>query len=245
MPTITETVREIALNQPSSIRVFERFGIDYCCGGRKPLAVACKEQDVDIEALLAALAQAATEPSPEETDWNKASLEELTAHINSKHHEYLKSELPRLDMLARKVAAAHGPNHPELVELQTVLQNLSSELMQHMSKEEMILFPYIAQLESSLAHGLAQPHSCFGTVANPIAMMTREHDDAGELLAKIRELTGNYTVPPDACPTYHAYFDGLQAVEKDLHQHIHLENNILFPRAVTMEASVMETASAH
>jgi len=245
MPTITETVREIALNQPTSIRVFERFGIDYCCGGRKPLAVACKEQDVEIDAVLSALAVAASEPRPEETDWSKASLADLAGHILSQHHEYLKTELPRLETLARKVVAAHGPNHPELAAVQSALQTLSSELTQHMGKEEMILFPYIAQLESALAHGGARPHSCFGTVANPIAMMTREHDDAGELLAQIRELSGNYTVPQDACPTYHAYFDGLSAMEQDLHQHIHLENNILFPRAVAMEDSATEVAFSH
>ena len=245
MPTITETVREIALNQPSSIRVFERFGIDYCCGGRKPLAVACKEQDVDIEALLAALAQAATEPSPEETDWNKSSLEALVGHINAKHHEYLKSELPRLNSLAKKVTAAHGPNHPELAELQATVEALSDELTQHLAKEEMILFPYVTGLERAIAGKGATPHACFGTIASPIAVMSQEHDDAGEALAKIRQLTKDYTVPQDACPTYHAYMDGLKMLEKDLHQHIHLENNILFPRALTMEGSAMETASAH
>jgi regulator of cell morphogenesis and NO signaling len=245
MPTITETVREIALNQPSSIRVFERFGIDYCCGGRKPLAVACKEQDVEIDAVLSALAVAASEPSPEETDWSKASLEDLVAHINTRHHEYLKTELPRLTMLAGKVVAAHGPNHPELTELQSAVQDLSNELMQHMAKEELVLFPYVAGLERALAGKGVRPHACFGSIASPIAMMSQEHDDAGELLAQIRELSGNYTVPQDACPTYHAYFDGLRAVEQDLHQHIHLENNILFPRALAMESSAMETAFSH
>jgi regulator of cell morphogenesis and NO signaling len=245
MPSITETVREIALNQPSSIRVFESFGIDYCCGGRKPLAVACREQDVEIEAVLAALAQAASEPGPEETDWSKASLESLAAHIVSTHHEYVRKELPRLDALAKKVVAAHGPNHSELPELQHALYRLDNELTRHLFKEETILFPYIAQLEHALAHGGARPHGCFGTVANPIAMMMQEHDDAGELLAQIRELSGNFTPPQDACPTYHAFFNGLKDFEKDLHQHIHLENNILFPRAIAMESSAMEIAFSH
>ena len=244
MPTITETVREIALNQPSSIRVFERFGIDYCCGGRKPLAVACTEQDVDIDSVLAALAQAASEPGPEATDWTNAPLAELVAHVVSRHHEYLKLELPRLDTLAKKVIAAHGANHPELSELHTVLQNLSCELTQHLAKEEMILFPYIVQMERGFATG-ARPHSCFGTVANPIAMMTQEHDDAGELLAQIKQLSGNYTPPQDACPTYHAYFNGLKEMEQDLHQHIHLENNILFPRAITMESQSTADCAAN
>jgi regulator of cell morphogenesis and NO signaling len=235
MPTITETVREIALNQPSSIRVFEQFGIDYCCGGRKPLAMACTEQDVEIDTVLSALALAAAEPSPEVNDWKNASLESLAAHIVSTHHEYVKKELPRLHGLATKVLAAHGPNHPELSELQQAFENLDNELTQHLRKEEMILFPYIAQLERALAGGGAQPHSCFGTVANPIAMMTMEHDSAGVLMAEIRQLSGNYTPPQDACPTYHAFYNGLKEFEQDLHQHIHLENNILFPRAIELE----------
>jgi regulator of cell morphogenesis and NO signaling len=237
MPTITETVREIALNQPSSIRVFERFGIDYCCGGRKPLAVACTEQDVEIDQVLNALAQAAAEPSPEETDWSKESLESLTAHIISKHHEYVKKESPRLEQLAKKVLAAHGPNHPELTQITSAFQSLSEELSQHMMKEEMILFPYIVQLERSITGGGPRPHGCFGSVQSPIAMMTHEHDSAGELVAEMRRRSGNYTVPPDACPTFHAFYNGLKDYERDLHQHIHLENNIQFPRAIELEAS--------
>ncbi len=236
MPTITETVREIALSQPSSMRVFEQFGIDYCCGGQKPLAVACNEQDVEVGAVLAALANAASQPTPEQTDWNKASLEELVYHILAQHHEYVKKELPRLDTLAQKVVAKHGPNHPELPEIQSALQKLDQELTQHLAKEEMVLFPYIVNLEHSLAGRGAKPQSCFGTITNPIRMMTQEHDGAGELLAEIRQLSSHYTPPQDACSTYHAWYTGLKEFEQDLHQHIHLENNILFPRAIALEA---------
>ncbi len=171
MPTVTETVREIALNHPSSIRVFEQFGIDYCCGGRKPLAIACTEQDVEVGTVLAALVDAASESGPALTDWSKASLESLAGHIVSQRHEYVKKELPRLDTLAKKVVAAHGSNHAELAHIQSALQALDQELTQHLMKEEQILFPYIAQLERALASGSAKPHSCFGTVANPVAMM--------------------------------------------------------------------------
>jgi regulator of cell morphogenesis and NO signaling len=237
MPTITETVREIALNQPSSIRVFEQFGIDYCCGGRKPLAIACTEQDVEIGALLTALANAASESRPELTNWGKASLENLAGHIVSQHHEYAKKELPRLDTLAQKVVAAHESQHGEVVAIQSALQALDQELTQHLLKEEQILFPYIAQLEVALASGSARPHGCFGTVENPIAMMMQEHDGAGQLLAEIRELSSNFIPPQGACPTYHAFYAGLKEFEQDLHQHIHLENNILFPRAIEMETS--------
>jgi regulator of cell morphogenesis and NO signaling len=237
MPTITETVREIALNQPSSIRVFEQFGIDYCCGGRKPLAIACKEQDVEIGAVLTALANAASESRPELTNWSKASLENLAGHIVSQHHEYVKKELPRLDTLAQKVVAKHYTRHAELLDIHLALQKLDQELTQHLAKEETVLFPYIVNLELALAGVEAKPQSCFGTVTNPIHMMMQEHDGAGELLSKIRQLSGNFTPPQDACSTYHAFYAGLKEFEQDLHQHIHLENNILFPRAIEMEAS--------
>ena len=237
MTATTQTVRQIALDRPSTIRVFEHFGIDYCCGGRKPLAIACTELDVEIAAVLAALASAAAESEPELTDWSRASLESLTGHIVSQHHEYVKRELPRLDTLAKKVVAAHGSNHVELPEIQSALQALDQELTQHLMKEEQILFPYIAQLERALADGSALPHGCFGTVAHPIAMMVQEHDGAGQLLAQVRQLSGNFTTPQDACPTYLAFYNGLREFEQDLHQHIHLENNILFPRAIAMESS--------
>jgi regulator of cell morphogenesis and NO signaling len=236
MPIVTETIREIALNQPSSIRVFEQFGIDYCCGGRKPLAAACTEQKIDIGSVLAALQTAAAAPSQVTEDWCKASLKGLSEHITATHHAYVKKELPRLDSLAQKVLSRHGANHLELPKIGLALEKLDQELTQHLAKEEQILFPYIAGLELSLAEGSERPHSCFGTVANPIAMMTQEHDAAGALLAEIRQMGNNFTPPQDACPTYHAFYNGLKEFEQDLHQHIHLENNILFPRAIALEA---------
>ena len=170
-------------------------------------------------------------------DWSKVSLERLSEHIVSTHHAYVKKELPRLGTLATKVIARHGSTHAELLGIQTALAKLDQELTQHLAKEETILFPYIAQLERSLADGSAKPHGCFGTVANPIEMMTAEHEAAGTLLAEIKDLSNRFTPPPDACPTYHAFFNGLKEFEQDLHQHIHLENNILFPRAIAMEVS--------
>jgi len=237
MPTPTETVREIALNQPSSIRVFEQFGIDYCCGGRKPLAAACTEQNIEIASVLSALESAAGMPLPSTEDWASASLENLIEHVQSKHHEYVKRELPRLGEIAKKVVGKHGANHPELPSIAEAFANLSAELTQHLGKEELVLFPYIVQFERSLAGQGERPHGCFGTVTNPIAMMTQEHDAAGAILADIRKLSGNFTLPKDACPTYHAFYDGLKEFEQDLHQHIHLENNILFPRAIEMETT--------
>jgi regulator of cell morphogenesis and NO signaling len=240
MPTLTETVREIALNQPSSIRVFEQFGIDYCCGGRKPLALACNEQNVSLEEVLNALASAVAISAPDARDWANASLQELSQHIVLRHHEYVRRELPRLAALSVKVITQHA-GRPELGEIQATLSTLDQELTQHLAKEELVLFPYIAEFESALASGGIKPSGCFGTVANPIAMMTQEHEAAGELLASLRSLSGNFTAPADACPTYRAFYAGLREFEQDLHQHIHLENNILFPRAIAMESSASQS----
>ena len=195
MTTIAQTVREIALNQPSSIRVFERYGIDYCCGGRKALAEACLATGVEVEAVIAALESAARVSVPAAEDWQQRSMEEITVHIVTTHHAYVRRELPRLALLAEKV------------------------------------------VERASARGAARPATCFDTVARPIAMMTQEHDAAGALMATMRRLSSDFTAPEDACPTYRAFYDGLKEFEQDLHQHIHLENNILFPRALQLESS--------
>jgi regulator of cell morphogenesis and NO signaling len=190
-----------------------------------------------MDEVIAALETAAQTPSAIGTDWSQASLEELSEHIVRTHHAYVKKELPRLAALAQKVVDRHGATTAELPLIQAALAKLDEELTQHLAKEEAVLFPYIVLLEHAKDDGGAKPHGCFGTVANPIAMMTQEHDAAGALLAEIRLLSHGFTTPDDACPTYHAFFDGLQDFERDLHQHIHLENNILFPRAIDLEAS--------
>ena len=237
MTASTQTVREIALEQPTSIRVFEEFGIDYCCGGRKPLAEACAAGSVEIDAVIAALELAAKTPDVVAENWADKSLSSLSSHITAKHHSYVKRELPRLAQLAQKVVNRHGSTKPELPVIAATLMQLDGELTQHLAKEEAVLFPYIAALEQSVSTGTAKPHSCFGTVANPIAMMTQEHDAAGSLIGEIRRLSGDFTTPEDACPTFRAFYDGLREFEQDLHQHIHLENNILFPRVIELDNS--------
>lgn len=237
MATATQTVREIALQQPSSIRVFERYGIDYCCGGRKPLSEACAARRMEVDAVIAALESAANTTAAADEEIARKPLSGLCEHIVTTHHEYVKRELPRLATLAAKVVNRHGNTHPELPVIQATLARLSEELTEHLAKEEIVLFPYISKLERALAEGGPKPQGCFGAVSNPIAMMTREHDDAGLLLEVIRNKTAQFTPPEGACPTYHAFYDGLREFELDLHQHIHLENNLLFPRAIEMEAS--------
>jgi regulator of cell morphogenesis and NO signaling len=238
MTNTAKTVREIALEQPSSIRVFERFGIDYCCGGRKPLADACGERNLKVADVIAALESAAGTAGPAGSDWAQASMTQLIGHIVTTHHEYVKSELPRLAMLAERVVNRHGDTQAHLPALKEVLGQLDEELTHHLAKEEHVLFPYISKLEEAHTSGGTLPQGCFGTVANPIAMMTSEHDAAGEMLAQIEKLTNNFTTPVGACPTYLAFYAGLKEFEQDLHQHIHLENNILFPRAIELEAAM-------
>jgi regulator of cell morphogenesis and NO signaling len=235
----TETVREIALRQPHSIRVFEQFGIDYCCGGRKPLAEACEAGHLRVEEVVAALAAAQSSAAALPVDWSQTPLRQLIEHIVITHHSYVKRELPRLAALAQKVVNRHGETQPRLPAIQKALAQLDEQLTHHLAKEENILFPYVAGLESALVSGSAHPDACFGTVANPIAMMISEHDGAGALLAQIRGWSDDFNTPPGACPTYHAFYDGLKEFEQDLHQHIHLENNILFPRALELESSAM------
>jgi regulator of cell morphogenesis and NO signaling len=178
MITTTQTVREIALEQPSSIRVFESFGIDYCCGGRKPLAEACTATQVEIDQVLAALEAAAANPALPAEDWTQESLRALIGHIVATHHAYVQRELPRLAILAQKVVNRHAETMPELSEIQSTLAQLDDELTRHLSKEELILFPHIASLERARNQGTARPTGCFGAVANPIQMMTQEHDAA-------------------------------------------------------------------
>jgi regulator of cell morphogenesis and NO signaling len=189
--------------------------------------------------VLAALASAASEPSSELTDWNKASIKGLIEHILLQHHEYVRKALPHLDKLAQNVVAKHGSSHHrELCEIRSALQRLDQELTQHLMKEEEILFPYIAQLERAFAAGTVKPRGCLGTVANPVAVVIQQHDGTGEPMSEVRQLSDNFTMPQDGCPTYRAFYVGLKEFEQDLHQHIHLENNILFPRAIAMEASL-------
>jgi len=230
--TAAKTVRELAVEVPNATRVFEKLGIDYCCGGQRPLEEACASANVSVDDVLRALEQGVDAPAPDTgRDWNAAPLGELVDHIVSKHHTYVKSETPRLQALIAKVVGVHGKNHPELEQVQVAFSELANELAAHMMKEEQILFPYLKQMASGNGCG----PSCFGTVRNPIRMMMMEHDGAGEKLREMRQATNNYALPADACFSYGTLFAALAEFEQDLHQHIHLENNILFPRAIALE----------
>jgi regulator of cell morphogenesis and NO signaling len=240
IPAPETPVGQLVVERPGRARLFERLGIDYCCGGAKPLDRACREQGLDVATVLRELeATEAGDVGPDGFDAAGATMTELVDHVVAKHHAYLHRELPRLAALADRVVTAHVVRHPELSELRAVFRSLREELIFHMLKEEKVLFPVIKRLEA--AAELPELHC--GTVLNPIRVMEHEHDDAGAALARLRALTAGYTPPADACPTYRAMLDGLAELEADLHLHIHEENNILFPRARAAEEALPAAAA--
>src|ERR1022692_40973 len=233
----TRTVGEIAVEMPSATREFEKLGIDYCCGGSRTLSQACAEANISVDAALARLEESlAATQSEISQDWQKELLADLIGHITATHHTFVREESPRILALAAKVVGVHGKNHPELLQVQQVFSALAEELRVHMMKEEQVLFPYMLRMEESALAGEPVPPAMFGTVVNPVRMMMQEHDGAGDAARSMRAITRDYRVPEDACISYRTLYQALQGFEADLHQHIHLENNILFPRAVAMEA---------
>ena len=233
--TATTKVRDIAIEYPQATRVLEKMKIDYCCGGDQPLEVACSSAGVDFHGLLKMIEQIRDKPDGGGSDWQKATLIELIMHILDKHHVFTKEEMARLGPLANKVVGAHGANHPELPALRDLMRQLFEDLRPHMFKEEQILFPFIIALEKARQENRPGPFPPFGTVNNPIRMMLIEHDTAGDLLREMRKLTCDYDVPSGVCISYKTLYEALAGFEQDLHQHIHLENNLLFPKAIELE----------
>jgi regulator of cell morphogenesis and NO signaling len=232
----TKTVRDFAIENPSATRVFEKLKIDYCCGGNRPLSDACGEKGLDLDQVLHLLQQAGQERvAPESPGAQALPLASLINLIVVKHHVFTRDELERLTALLEKVCSAHGRNHPELLDIQSQFQTLRAELEPHMMKEERVLFPYITRLEMAMAENQPVPFAPFGHVQNPIAVMMREHDAAGEILKTIRELSKDFATPEDGCVSYRTLYNALEELEVDLHQHIHLENNILFPGSLELE----------
>jgi len=234
-PTAKTTVGQLVAQRPSLSRLFEQLGIDYCCGGRKPLSQACRERGLDPETVLALLdASINGTDRTDERDPGAMSLTDLADHIVETHHAYLQHELPRLRHMALRVANAHGERLPWTIELAQVVDGFVRELQSHMMKEEQILFPMVRQIDE--ADGPLEFHC--GSLSNPIRVMEAEHQEAGDALATMRTLTSGYTPPADACNTFRALLDGLKQLEADMHQHVHKENNILFPRAMEREAAL-------
>jgi regulator of cell morphogenesis and NO signaling len=232
-----KTVRELALELPNATRVFEKLGIDYCCGGNRSLEHACREANLSPAHVIETLEQAAESVPAANHGWQGGMLADLVLHIKNTHHKYTREEIARLQPLLDKVCKVHGQNHPELLAIRVAFQALAAELTVHLMKEEMILFPYVIRMEESVQQGEPNLPAPFGSVQNPVHAMMVEHDSAGQALRNMRDASHNYAVPADACFSYRTLYQALEAFERDLHQHIHLENNILFPRAVEMEGA--------
>lgn len=223
--TAETTVGEIVRAYPSRAKVFENLGISYCCGGKKPLAEACEAEGLDSKTVIAMLSALDVGPEEATVDPDAMTLTELCDHIEQVHHGYLREELPRLDHMTRKVAAVHGDNEPRLLDLRRVFEKFNVEMSEHTTDENENVFPTIRRLDKSNGEKNA-------SLKDEFAKLQAEHEDAGSCLVQFRELTDSF-VPPDwACNTFRALYDGLQRMEKDMHQHIHKENNVLFPKAL-------------
>ncbi len=219
------TLGDLVVANPAAARLLDTLGLDYCCHGDRSLAAACDAAGLDVAVVDAALADLDTEG---DTTWATLDAPALAAHIVDTHHRYLHAELPLLEALAAKVVTVHGERHPELTDVHRQVAELRADLEPHLMKEERVLFPAI----EALATGPAE--FPFGSVANPIRVMLMEHDRAGELLVELRAAAGGYAVPDDACASYRALYERLEALELDTHQHIHKENHVLFPAALRL-----------
>lgn len=235
---MTSSIRALAIHSTTAVRILESYEIDYYCDPDSPLEEVCSRAGLSPDAVLREIQSAMEAERTEDVDWTEVPLRQLIAHIVTTHHEYLKRELPRLELeLQRIYRSALDPDRSAMMQLPGLLDTLQSELEMHMHKEEMILFPYIERYESAVDAGRSTPPVPFGTVANPIAMMEHEHNTAISALRSMRASTGGYAVRQDTADDLRAFYAALQELEQDLHVHIHLENNILFPRALKLESA--------
>lgn len=219
---------DIVTANPSTTRVFSRFGVDFCCHGQRPIQEACAADGIDVDDLMAALNNSEQGPR---ADWVGLDDVALIAHIVSTHHRYLWDEFPRLAELVDKVAHVHGPNHSELAQVREVFHKLRAGMEPHLRTEETLLFPEIS------IHSGRPERPIPDEVREELAENQEEHDRSGHLLAELRELTNGYVVPPDACASYTAMLSGLEELENDIHLHVHKENNVLFPRVLESSAA--------
>lgn len=230
-----ETIGEIVTKDIRKAKVFRNYGIDFCCGGKKSLKEVCEKKHIDLVQLSADLREVERERSTLPGNPDKWELDFLAHYIVNIHHSYVKSTIPILMAWSQKVAAVHGEIHPEAIRIAELFDAVAEELIPHMNKEEQILFPYIIELNNVSKKGKGFVPGGFGTVKNPIRMMEHEHEVVGELYVEIEKLSNQFTPPADACNTFKALYSTLKEFEDDLFLHIHLENNILFPKAAALE----------
>lgn len=215
--------------------IFEKYNIDFCCNGNRTIEAACEQQGVSADTLIQSLQEVATNEHAT-VDYKSWPLDLLADLVEKKHHRYVTTQIPIIQAFLEKITKVHGERHPELAEIKTLFDATAAEMTVHMKKEELMLFPFIRKMvqAKSTGHAVTAP---FGTVNNPIQAMMHDHDAEGERFRKIKELSNQYTVPEDGCNTYRAAYATLKAFEDDLHLHIHLENNILFPESIALEES--------
>ncbi|MDG2194745.1 MAG: iron-sulfur cluster repair di-iron protein [Polaribacter sp.] len=238
MDTITDkTVAEIVSKNIKTAHIFKKHGIDFCCGGGITVEKACAKNNVDVALLEKELTNVAVENS-NAYRYDQWDLDFLVAHIVNIHHTYVEENVPLLIQYTAKVAKVHGHHYKEVVEINSLFTEVANELTTHMKKEELILFPFIKKLVQADKEGYSLDAPRFGTVNNPITMMQDEHENAGDIFKTIAKLSNQYTPPEGACNTFKALYAKLEEFEQDLHQHIHLENNILFPKAILLEQKV-------
>jgi len=215
-------------------RIFEKYGLDFCCGGKKSIFEACLENGIDQENLLTELS-GTNVSNANSIHFDKWEVDFLIDYIVNNHHCYVAESIPTIEHHIQKVLMAHGEKHPEIAEINAEFNGLKEELIAHMQKEEKMLFPYIKKMQIALKNTFDMSIPPFGTVRNPVNVMEHEHENAGIITKKIRGLSNNYTPPADACNTYKVLYNELREFENDLHTHVHLENNILFPKAIELE----------
>ena len=233
----TKTVGELVADDYRAAGVFKRYGIDFCCGGKKTVADVCEQKGVPLSELEEQLSHLEGQPAMQRLQFNEWALPFLIDYIVNVHHTYVQERLPQLLEYGKKVAKVHGHAYPETITIADKLESLAEELFAHLRKEELILFPYVKELWKAKEAGETAAAPPFQTAQNPIRVMEAEHEFAGETMAEIRTLSRDFTPPEGACNTYRVLYALLEEFEEDLHQHVYLENNILFPQAVELERS--------
>ena len=236
LATLDTTIREIVATDYRTAAVFERHGLDFCCNGCRTIEQGCRDAGADERAVMRELEGVLGTPAIDGPDFKSWSARALIDHIVSTHHAYVREAIPRLRRHTQKIAEVHGVRHSELSHIARLFGRVADEMTDHMQKEEQILFPFIAAQEEAARQGRPVPPSPFGTVGTPIRMMETEHQFVGDAMAEMRQLTGGFRPPDDGCGTYRVCLQELDAFERDLHAHVHLENNILFPAAMAVES---------
>lgn len=241
MMTKETTVGELVAKNFRNSAVFRKYGIDFCCGGKRTLSEACEKSGLSPEQVLSEIASLPGQAGNTE-DYLHWEAGFLATYIVNVHHSYVKATLPEMRALAEKVANVHGGHHEPLNEMLDLVHVLEEEMLAHMDKEEHILFPYIRALESFTKTGFPVPKAHFGSVEHPIACMIEEHETAGGIMQRLEEMTDGFTPPAGACTSWRLYYKYLAAFQEDLHKHVHLENNILFPKAGELEAEAEQAS---